>query len=204
MKLHLRAPLLAILCLALPGLALADDLMNDKVQGNGDKGPGTIYLGSVAVGGQRNVYEALQDIKVALEQPLSDDPKLANVVVCRITDDIGSHTKQLLVCGTNKVLTQDKEILQTVMSSSLADQNASLGGDKHGGSPTGCLSAACYENSISILNESLDVQHRHYFKQQVNAASLHALLTTIPYPKQVQAVPASSTVPAPAVVTSHV
>ena len=196
--------LLATLLSALPGFACADDLMNDKVQQNGAETPATIYLGNVAVGGKAHILEALEDIKVALEQPLSNDPKLADVVVCRITDDIGTHAKQLLICGSNKVLAQDREILQTAISNSLGDIDAPSGGDNPKGASTACASGSCYEDSLSILNQSLNNQRHHYMKQQVNAASLHALLTQIPYPKQVQAVPASTTVPAPAVVTNHV
>jgi len=200
---RIAAPLLFALAL-LPALAQADDaLMNGKFSQKSDD-QSTIYLGDIAVGGQREIYEAMQDIKLALDQPLSTDPKLADVVVCRITDDIGSHAKQLLVCGTNKVLNQNKEIMQTVMSNALSDTDQPLGGDGHGGSPTGCTSMSCYHDTTSILNQSLDNTRRHYMRQAVNGASLRALLAKIPYPKQVQAVPASTSVPAPAAVTSHV
>ena len=198
-----RTALLTVL-LAVPVLALADDpLFTDKANQPGQT-QATIYLGDIAVGGQRQVFEALQDIKLALDQPLSSDPKLAKVVVCRISDDIGSHARQLLICGTNEVLNKNKEILQTVMSTSLSDTDQPQGGDGHGGSSTACASMDCYQDTLSILNQSLNNTRRHYMKQQVNGASLHALLAKIPYPKQVQPVPASATTPAPAVVTSHV
>jgi hypothetical protein len=199
----LRTVALAAL-LAVPALALADDpLFTAKASAQGQD-PATIYLGDIAVGGQREIYEALQDIKLALDQPLSTDPRLAKVVVCRIADDIGSHAKQLLICGTNEVLNQNKEVLQTVMSNSLPDLDAPQGKDGHGGNSTACATVSCYEESLSILNQSLSRTRKHYMKQQVNGASLHTLLAKIPYPKQVQAVPASTTVLAPAVVTSHV
>jgi len=195
--------LASLLLTGLPGLASADELQKDKF--NADNGPSeqaTLYLGTVAVGGKREIYEALQDIKLALDQPLSNDPKLADVVVCRLSDDIGTRAKQLLVCGTNRVLSQNKELLQTVMQSKLGDQPA--GGDGHGGGSTACSTGACYENTISILNESLNNMRRHYLKQQVNGASLHALLASIPYPTGVQVVPAAATSVAPAAVTAHV
>ena len=204
--LALRTAALAAL-LALPALALADDpMLGDKLsQGSQDDQPATIYLGQVAVGGEREIYEAMQDIKLALDQPISTDPKLKDVVVCRITDDVGSHAKQLLICATNEVLNKNKEILQTVMSTALGNADAPTGGgDNSKGSSSGCQSANCYEQSLSILNESLNNTRRHYMKQQVNGSSLHALLAKIPYPKQVQAVPAAETVPAPAAITSHV
>jgi len=200
----MRAVVSLLTLALLPALAWADDaLMSGKFDQNSDD-QATIYLGSIAVGGQREIYEAMQDIKLALDQPLSTDPKLADVVVCRITDDIGTHAKQLLICGTNKVLNQNKEVLQTVMSTSLADADAPSGGDHPKGSSTACVTDSCYHDSLSILNQSLNNTRRHYMKQQVNGASLHALLAKIPYPKQVQPVPASTSVPAPAAATSHV
>lgn len=194
--------LLSMLML-LPSLASADDLMNGKVHDqSGDQA--VIYLGDVVVGGQREVFEAMQDLKLALDQPLSTDPRLADVVVCRITEDIGTHAKQLLICGTNKVLNQNRDLLQSVMSTSLGDIDAPLGKDGHGGSPTGCVSTRCYQDSLSILNQSLNNTRHHYMKQSVNAGSLHALLAKIPYPTQLQPAPAAATVAAPATVTSHV
>jgi hypothetical protein len=166
-------PLVALLPL-LPGLAWADALMDAKVHQNADS-QSTIYLGTVAVGGQANILEALEDIKLALEQPLSNDPELADVVVCRITDDIGTHAI-----------------------------DAPSGGDNPKGSSSACATGSCFEDTASILNQSVNNQRKHYLKQQVNGASLHALLAALPYPKQVRAVPASVTVPAPAAVTAHV
>lgn len=190
--------------LMLPGLAWADDLVNDKVhQGSNDQNS-VIYLGVVAVGGKVNVLEALEDIKLALDQPLSDDPKLKDVVVCRITDDIGTHARQLLICGTNETLRKNRELLQTGMSNALSDIDPNKGGDGSGGSSTGCASGSCFQATASILNQSIDAQRHHYLRQQVNGASLHALLAKLPYPKQARAVPAAATVPAPAAITAHV
>lgn len=201
---RLTTPLLSALAL-LPALAWADDpLMGAKLSQAAPDDQTVIYLGKVAVAGEREIYEAMQDIKLALDQPLSTDPKLADVVVCRITDDIGSHAKQLLICGTNRVLNQKKEILQTVMSTSLADTDAPSGGDHVQGSSTACATEGCYQDTFSILNQSLNVTRRHYMKQQVNGASLHALLARIPYPAAPQAAPAASTLPAPAAVTRHI
>ena len=196
----MRTALPALLALSLlPMLAWADDpLMAGKLnQGSGDD-QAVIYLGDVVVGGKREIYEAMQDLKLALDQPLSTDPKLADVVVCRIIDDIGTHARQLLICGTNRVLNQNRELLQTAMSNSLADADPPAGGDKAGGSSTACVTQSCYQDSFSILNQSLSNTRRHYMKQQVNGASLHALLAKLPYPAQPPAVPAAATAPAPA------
>ena len=201
----MKATLPLLFAMALPALAWADDpMMSDKMHDRSDN-QATIYLGDIAVGGQREIYEAMQDIKLALQQPLSNDPKLADVVVCRIADDIGSHAKQLLICATNRVLNQNKEILEAAMSSTLGDADAATGsGDSSKGSPTGCMSANCYAENLGILNISLQNMRHHYMKQQVNGAALHALLSKIPYPSQPQPAPAAGTAPAPAAVTNHV
>lgn len=203
MRIPSRVTLLTLpLLLGLSAAALADDLQQDAFSGASRNEPPTIYLGTVAVGGKREIFEALQSIKVALDQPISDDPKLADVVVCRLADDIGTHAKQLLVCATNKVLNENRELLQTAMSTAI-NSDPPKGGDGHGGSSSACM-GACFEHAVNILNESLNNQRRHYIKQQVNGASLHALLSSIPYPQDLQPVPAATTSPAPAAVTSHV
>jgi hypothetical protein len=196
---------LALLFLALPCLARADALLDQTLSKPGKSdAPPTIYLGTVAVGGKTEILEALQDIKVALDQPFSNDPKLADVVVCRLSDDIGTHAKQLLICATNRELAKNKELLQTLMSASLADADAPSGGDNVKGSSTACASGSCYETTVSILNQSIESNRRHYLKQQVNGPSLHALLQSIPYPQAVQPAPAPGTVTAPAPATAHV
>jgi len=181
----------------------ADDLQQGMLTTTSKQDPYVvIYLGKVAVGGQKEVYETLQSIKVALEQPLSNDPKLADVLVCRLTDDIGTHAKQLLVCATNRTLQKNRDVLQASMDSSLADADPPLGGDGHGGSSTACISGSCYENTVNLLNETINNQPHHYLKQQVNGTSLRSLLNTIPYPKQ--EAPAAATVVAPPAITGHV
>ncbi|MGH8292987.1 MAG: hypothetical protein ACRESA_05885, partial [Gammaproteobacteria bacterium] len=54
-----------------------------------------LHLGKIKVKGQKQIIKTLQAIKVALNQPESSDPKLQNVVVCRLTNDIGSHANQI-------------------------------------------------------------------------------------------------------------
>ena len=66
------------------------------------------------------------------------------------------------------------------------------------------LTAASGHDAVSILDQSVSNQRRHYIKQQVNGAGLHALLARIPYPKQPAAIPAAATTLAPATATAHV
>jgi len=201
--LRLAAIPTALLFLLASALAGADDLQQGKLNTTSNQDPYlVIYLGKVAVGGKKEVYETLQSIKVALEQPISNDPKLADVMVCRLNDDIGSHAKQLLVCATNRTLNQNRQLLQTTMDSTLANADPPSGGDNSRGSSTACISDSCYENFMTILDESINNQPHHYLKQQVNGASLRSLLNTIPYPKQ--DAPAASTVVAPPATTGHV
>lgn len=167
-----------------------------------DYGTSVLYLGKIGVTGQEAILGALQDIKLALAQPLSNDPRLADVMVCRLADDIGTHAKQLLICGTNRVLNQNRALLQATMSSFLGNANPPAGGDGHGGSSTACSASSCFEEDVGILNETVNSQSQHYIKQQVNGAALRALLAKLPYPQQI-AVPAAATVPAPAAVTAH-
>lgn len=132
-----------------------------------------IYLGSIAVDGQRNVYHALQDIKVALDQPLSSDPSLAEVMVCRLADEIGTHAKQVLICGTNRALLQNRDLMQMMVA---------YGGGVQTPGAEACIDASCGGRVVGILGDSISSQPRLYLMQQVNGPSLNALLASIPYP----------------------
>ncbi len=143
-------------------------------------GRAVIYLGSIAIDGERRVYEALQDIKVALEQPLSSDPRFADVMVCRLADEIGKRAKQVLICGSNRALAQNRELMQTVVAAGLICNRDC--GDRPGPGQV-----------VGVLNDSINSQPRLYLMQQVNGPSLEALLATIPYP----AINSGSPKPAP-------
>lgn len=143
-----------------------------------------IQLGKVKVTGQKQIVATLQAIKVGLEMPYSTNPKLANVVVCRLVDEAGSHIKQWLICGTNRVLGENREALHTAMDVSVT-----------AGSSTGsanCTSGACYERVFAVLNETLNSLPAGYLHTLVNGSALHALLKKIPYPS-----PAPSATSAP-------
>jgi hypothetical protein len=147
-----------------------------------------IYLGKVKVVGQKQIVATLQAIKVGLEMPYSSDPKMANVVVCRLVDQAGSHIKQWLICGTNRILGQQREAIATAMEVAIT-----------AGSSTGstCASAACYTRVFAVLNETLNSQPGNYLHTLVNGAALRGLLRKIPYPASL----APAATPAPAAST---
>lgn len=150
-----------------------------------------IYLGKVKVSGQKHIIATLQAIKVGLQMPYSSNPRLANVVVCRLVDEAGSHVKQWLICGTNRVLSQQRDALQIAMDAAVT-----------AGSSTGsanCISGACYERVFSELNVTLNSLPGNYLHTLVNGAALHALLDKIPYPEPYSSSPKL----APAATTRH-
>lgn len=151
-----------------------------------------IYLGKVEVIGEKKVIETLQAIKVGLRQPYSTDPKLANVVVCRLVDEAGSHINQWLICGTNRILSQNRDTLHTVMTAATSDTDQpSDPGDP--GYPLTCLSDACYSAVFSVLDEALSSQPGHYLHTRVSGPGLRTLLQEVPYPAPPQATNAAPT-----------
>lgn len=132
-----------------------------------------IQLGKVTVRGEKQIIETLQAIKVALNQPNSSDPRLANVVVCRLRSKMGSHVVKLLTCATNNTLNKRRSITQLAMDNALA-------------SPGDC-GIACVANS---LNEVLAGQRSHVLRVPVNEGALQALLAKVPLPIPRTATPA--------------
>lgn len=157
----------------------------------------TMYLGKVEVHGQANIMKTLQAIKVGLEQPYSNDPKLANVIVCRLQDQAGSHIRQWLICGTNRTLSQQRADLHIAM-----DAAVTAGSSVEGAT---CMTSACYAQVFAVMNETLNSLPGHYLQTGVNGSALHGLLEKIPYPEvytKSTALPPETT-PAPAATTHH-
>lgn len=169
---------------AMLGIALVMLAPRSSAQGNAPDpsaqgGDVVMYLGKVEVRGQKGIIETLQAIKVGLHQPYSTDPRLANVVVCRLQDEAGSHLKQWLTCGTNRNLTANREYLQTAMISTAQYSDANQGDD--GGGAT-CMTRGCYTNEFTVFNTALNNLPGHYLHTLVNEAALRSLLQKIPYP----------------------
>ena len=150
-----------ILISGLPG-AFAQS--NAVSQNAGNDQP-VIQLGKIQVKGEKQIIKVLQSIKIALRQPYSSDPRLANVVVCRIENDIGSHAKQLLVCGTNRTLAKRRDRIQTALTVMLSAPTP--GGE---------------QAEVSVLQEMLESLPDNYLHAPVNGPALRALLKKIPDP----------------------
>jgi hypothetical protein len=136
-----------------------------------------MYLGKVEVRGQQKIFKTLQAIKVALREPFSSDPKLANVMVCRLQDEAGSHVKQVLICGTNRNLSANREHLQTSMMF-VAAQNTGSNSDNNMGACMG----NCTSGVTDVLQETVNSQPGQYLNASVNGPELRSLLNRIPVP----------------------
>lgn len=174
---------LGLLC-ALPALA--------RMDGPADPGP-VMHLGEIEVHGQQQITRTLQAIKVALTMPYSNDPKFANVMVCRLEDSAESHVQKVLFCGTNRTLALQRGILQSNATVAVA-----LNNDSHGGG-VGCNDSQCYTAVFAQLTETLDSLPGHYLHTTVNGPALRNALQNVPMP----APDATTTVAAPAAATKQ-
>lgn len=155
-----------ILC-ALPAMAR----MDGSLTGNQDKNM-VIYLGNVQVQGQVKITQTLQAIKVALTMPYSNDPKLADMMVCRLEDKAGSHVQKVLICGTNRLLAKQRAGLQTAFSVAAAQNSGGAN----------CVSAGCYQAVFDALNDVIDRTPGHYLKTTVDGSALTHLLQQVSMP----------------------
>jgi hypothetical protein len=186
--------------LCLPAALMADDNAQPQYDDNT-----IIYLGKVGVTGHKAIFETLQDIKVSLRQPYSTDPKLANVVVCRIDDMAGSNVKKWLTCGTNRNLAKNLNALHGTMLAAIST-NGPTGGDGNGGSSISCNASECYTEGLSAIDTVLDNQPGKYLHVQVNASALLGLLRSIPDPAPgavTSLLPQAATTAAPAATSAH-
>ena len=141
-----------------------------------------IQLGKVKVSGERKVLRALQIIKVALKTPESSDPKLANVVVCRLHDAVGSHATQTLRCGTNRDLAKRRDTYQRITTSWIANCGFNCG----------------IQAYIDAWNEVLSAQPGNVLTLEVNGPAFRNLLEKVPplmSQPQATAPPAATTHP---------
>ena len=123
-----------------------------------------IQLGKVKVTGARKVIRALQIIKVALNTPESSDPKLANVVVCRLHYEVGSHATQVLQCATNRDLAKRRDVFQRTTTSWIANCGFSCG----------------IQTYIDAWNEVLSAQPENVLTMEVNGPAFRNLLEKVP------------------------
>lgn len=145
-------------------------------EGNPSQGS-TLQLGAIEVHGVQQVTRTLQAIKVALTRPYSNDPKLANVLVCRLEDAPGSHIKQQLVCGTNRILSLRRNSLQSNFTAATATNTR-----QGPGGSVGCYDSVCYTAAFEQLNETIASLPGHYLDQTVNGPALRKALNDTPMP----------------------
>ena len=167
---------LQVLSFAALGLACAMPATAQlRMDGPADDGT-VMHIGAVEVHGQKEITQTLQAIKVALTRPYSNDPKLANVMVCRLEDAPGSHIKQQLVCGTNRILALRRNSLQSSFSAATAENTV------NGPKGTGCYNDSCYTSVFEQLNETISTLPGHYLDQTVNGPALRKALKDTPMP----------------------
>lgn len=162
------------------------------------EGPDQVLaLGPITVTGTPMVLKVLQMIKIGLDEPFSTDPRMANVVVCRMHDETGSHFTQTLICATNKAWFGIRSATQTGMLNTRANETNAGGADDPG--TTSCASNGCYGQAFMALNEALAALPGGYLHTSVDGSALRSVLKDIPYPK----IPGKSANPAPDARTQH-
>lgn len=163
-----------ILC-ALPSALWADDGTPGAKQDDAE----VMYLGNVEVHGQTMITKTLQAIKAGLDMPLSTDPKLADVVVCRLEKKVGSHITETLICGTNRNLARQRYNLQTAFDLAAAHsgslQDPSAFADL-------CSSGGCYSDAFGAFNSFIDGMPRHFLYTTVDGTAFRKLLKQVPMP----------------------
>lgn len=140
----------------------------------------TVRLGKITVRGEQKIVAVLQAIKVALRTPESSDPKLANVVICRLHNEIGSHERQILTCGTNASLAARRDATQTAMRWALSNP----------GPPGGTPDSAAFELNQMLANQPGNILHA-----PVNGPAFRSLLEKIPLPVSPSQAPHAATRP---------
>lgn len=172
--------ILLVCTLLLPLAALAGgETARSPASPSAQNGAPVMHLGKVEVKGEKQIIQTLQLIKVALRTPESSDPKLANVVICRLHNEIGSHERQILTCGTNASLAARRDATQTAMRQTLSNPTG-----------PGTADSARYE-----LNEVLTSQPGNILHAPVNGPAFRALLEKIPLPASSSRAPHATTSP---------
>ena len=181
-----------VLCLNISP-ASADNLITQKGEEQ------ILNLGPITVTGTPMVLKVLQMIKIGLDEPFSTDPRMANVVVCRMHDETGSHFTQTLICATNKSWLGIRASTQVGMLNARANAVNTAGGDSGEPGVTACTSSACYGQTFTALNDALTALPGGYLHTSVDGVALRKALKDIPYPM----LPGKPVTPAPDASTPH-
>lgn len=149
----LAAAILLVLLVGAP--AMADDAAASEEP--------IFYLGKLPITGQQHIVDTLLAIKVALHEPVSDDPAAAGKVVCRINRETGT-AMEFLDCATNRDLAVRHEHVQEEM---LARRN---------GLPTGGYGEALQQDFDGLIAS----QPNHRLHVPVKGAALLSILNSLP------------------------
>jgi hypothetical protein len=151
--------------------------------GNGSNA--VLHLGRIDVHGEQAIIRELQAIKMGLRQHFSNDPTVADVVVCTLENQAGSHIMQRLSCATNRGWAQQRNGIQASMTYAQQSTNVKEGlPHQRLGSEdvTACSTSSCYQQVISPMDETLGLLPAHYLQVTVDGSVLQALLRKIPDP----------------------
>ena len=154
-----------------------------------------LYLGHVAVDGQRAILMTLQAIKVALKNPYSDKPEDADKIVCRINRQLG-ETREYLDCATNRNYSRRKEVTQIqILSTDSQHQADPFANGNMGKAQVKGIEDA---NATQALNDLMAYEPGSRLHVPVNGPGLRKLLESLPAPSgTTSAAPAASTAGSP-------
>lgn len=166
--------LCAVICTCVLSPSLAARAAGDAVQAtHGQTATSSnrdVRLSKVQVNAQKQIFHDLQLIKVALKRPESWNPKLANVMICRLTNQIGSHAVQVLSCGTNAALEKRTEV--TELAYTIA-----------------CTGVCGIGKLANVYNEMVSTRTFSIKSVPVNGPGLRSLLDKIPMPASTSTTP---------------
>lgn len=189
------AALLAGLALLLGSTAASGHYADPQVNTGEDT---VLYLGHIAVEGQRGILITLQAIKVAMKRPYSDQPEDADKIVCRINRQLG-EAREYLDCATNRTYTNRREATQVQIISTdsqhQADPYATSKADSEGKINPVAVREIKAANTTQALNDLMQYEPDSRLHVPVNGPGLRKLLETLP-------VPPEATSPAPTAATA--
>jgi len=148
----------AMLALLFSLSAQADDTANAI-----DNAPMVLHLGKLDITGQQKIIDTLLAIKMALHEPVSDSPAVADKVVCRINKETGTAL-EYLDCATNRDLSMRHEYSQEQMLA------------RRTGLPTGGYGEALQQDFDGLIAS----QPNHRLHVPVKGAALLSILNSLP------------------------
>jgi hypothetical protein len=161
-----------------------------------------LYLGHIAVEGQRGIIITLQAIKVALKRPYSDKPQDADSIVCRINRQLG-EAREYLDCATNRTYSKRRETTQVQILSTDSQHQADPYANSEENINPVQVRAVEAANATQALNDIMQYESDSRLHVPVNGPGLRKLLESLPMPSETTAAaPAAATIATPAATTA--